>query len=97
MEMITQKTVEALAAASGVVKEEVAKVVEALEALQTDPSVGEVRHNPATGDVAVFVRQYAETYWSVVSVDDRHWVETDVVGWDVLVNPAKAEASPAKV
>jgi hypothetical protein len=88
---MNQKTINAVAKQTGVTKDEVAKVVEALEALQTDPAVGEVRHNPVTGDVAVYVRQYGETYWSVVSTDDRHWVETDVLGWDVLVDPAKAE------
>jgi hypothetical protein len=91
---MSEKTVSAVAKETGVTKDDVAKVVEALEALQTDPVVGEVRHNPATGDVAIFVRQYGETYWSVVSVEDRHWVEADTVGWDVLVDPAKTEAAP---
>jgi hypothetical protein len=89
---MNQKTISAVAKETGVTKDDVTKVVEALEALQTDPVVGEVRHNPATGDVAIFVRQYGETYWSVVSVEDRHWVEADTVGWDVLVDPAKTEA-----
>ncbi len=88
---MNQKTIDAVAAESGVTKDEVTRVVEALEALQTDPTVGQIRHNPATGDVAVYVRQYGETYWSVTSVDDRHWVETDVLGWDVLLDPAKTD------
>jgi hypothetical protein len=91
---MNQKTISAVAKETGVTKDEVAKVIQALEALQTDPAVGEVRHNPATGDVAIFVRQYGETYWSVVSVEDRHWVEADTVGWDVVVDPAKTEAAP---
>lgn len=86
-----ERIVEAVATESGVTKDEVAKVVEALEALTTDPAVGAIRHNPATGDVAIRVRQYAETYWRVVSPDDRNWVEPELVGWDVLVDPAKAE------
>jgi hypothetical protein len=90
--MISDKTIDAVAAESGVTKDEVAKVIQALESVQTDPAVGQVRHNPATGDVAIFVRQYGETYWSVVSVEDRHWVESDTVGWDVLVDPVKADA-----
>lgn len=85
------KTIEAIAAESGLTKDEVTKVVDALEGLQTDPAVGAIRHNPATGDVAIFVRQYGETYWRAVSPDDRNWVEQELVGWDVLVDPAKAE------
>lgn len=85
-----KKTVTAVAKQSGVTKDEVTKVLEALETLTVDPAVGTVAHNPATGDVAVFVRQYAETYWRVTSPDDRSWVEAKLVGWDVLVDPSKA-------
>jgi len=85
-----KKTVTAVAKESGVTKDEVTKVIEALEALAVDPAVGTVVHNPATGDVAVYVRQYAQTYWRVTSLDDRSWVETELLGWDVLVDPAKA-------
>jgi hypothetical protein len=55
--------------------------------------VGQVIRNPATGDVAVRVHQYAETYWRVTSTDDRSWIEADLVGWDVLLDPAKAETA----
>jgi hypothetical protein len=90
--------------------EDAAKVIAALEAVAVDAGVGTVLHNPATGDVALLVRQYAETYWRVVSVDDRTWTEFEpLVGWDVLhqaeavvttpgdaaVDPVEAEA-PAK-
>jgi hypothetical protein len=90
--------------------EDAAKVIAALEAAAVEAGVGTVVRNPANGDTAVFVRQYAETYWRVVSVDDRTWTEFEpLVGWDVLhqaeavvttpgdaaVDPVEAEA-PAK-
>lgn len=73
-------------------EEDQAKVIAALEAVTTDPPVGTVLRNPATGDVAVYVRQYAETYWRVVSPDDRNWIETEpLVGWDGLFKPEPVE------
>ena len=79
-------------------EEDAAKVVAALEALTTDPGLGTVLRNPATGDVAVFVRQYAETYWRVRSTDDRTWTEFEpLVGWDVLHEEAAAATLEAAV
>ena len=86
-----QKTVEAVVAQTGLTKEEVDKVAEALKDLRVEPAIGSVRYRPENGDVAVHVRQYGEVYWRVVSTDDRNWVETDVVGWDVLLDPVKEE------
>jgi hypothetical protein len=85
------QTVEAVAAQTGLTKDEVDKVAAALNELQSDPPVGRVIHRPENGDVAVRVRQYGETYWRVTSTDDRTWIEADLVGWDVLLDPAKAE------
>jgi hypothetical protein len=89
--MATKKQIETAVVAAGFTKDDLPKVLEALEAATTDPAVGTVICNPATGDVAVRVHQYAEMYWRVTSKDDRSWIEADLVGWDVLVDPAKAE------
>jgi hypothetical protein len=78
-------------AAADLDPEATAKVIAALEAVAVAQGVGTVLRNPATGDVALFVGQYAETYWRVYSTDDRTWIEADLVGWDVLLDPAKAE------
>jgi hypothetical protein len=76
---------EAALAAADIDPETTAKVIAALQAADVDPSVGTVLRNPANGDTALFVRQYTETYWRVVSVDDRSWtVFGPLVGWDVL-------------
>jgi hypothetical protein len=65
--------------------DDAAKVIAALEAVAVERGVGTVLHNPATGDVALRVRQYAETYWRVYSTDDRTWIETtNLAGWGVL-------------
>jgi hypothetical protein len=85
-------------------EEDAAKVIAAIDAVTTDPGVGTVLRDPATGDVAVFVRQYEETYYRVYSTDDRTWTEFEpLVGWDVLHEEAAAvtlegaeEAPPAK-
>jgi hypothetical protein len=78
--------------------EDQAKVIAALEALAVEPGVGTVLRNPATGDVALFVRQYAETYWRVYSTDDRTWTEFEpLVGWDVLHEEAAAATTPGEV
>jgi hypothetical protein len=75
--------------------EDAAKVIAALEAVAVEAGVGTVLHNPATGDVALRVRQYAETYWRVVSLDDRKWVETEpLAGWDVLHEEAAVATTP---
>jgi hypothetical protein len=72
-------------------EEDAAKVIEALEAVVTEPGVGTVLRDPATGDTAVCVRQYAETYWRVRSTDDRTWTLFEpLVGWDVLHEEAAA-------
>lgn len=79
-------------------EEDAAKVIAALEAVTTDPGVGTVLHNPATGDVALYVRQYEETYYRVYSPDDRTWIETEpLVGWDVLHEEAGAVTLEAAV
>jgi hypothetical protein len=75
--------------------EDAAKVVAALESATTDPGVGTVLRDPATGDVAVFVRQYAETYWRVYSTDDRTWTLFEpIVGWDVLFDAPAVVTTP---
>jgi hypothetical protein len=77
-------------------EEDAAKVIEALEAVATEPGVGTVLRN-ANGDVALFVRQYAETYWRVVSTDDRTWIETEpLVGWDVLHEATAVATTPGE-
>jgi hypothetical protein len=53
--------------------------------------------NPTNGDVALFVRQYAETYWRVYSTDDRTWTEFEpLVGWDVLHEAAAVVTTPGE-
>jgi hypothetical protein len=74
--------------------EEAAKVIAALEAVAVEAGVGTVLHNPATGDVALRVRQYAETYWRVYATDDRTWIEPELVGWDVLHEAAAVATTP---
>jgi hypothetical protein len=82
--MATKKELEAAVVAAGFTKADLPKVMEALAEATADPPVGHVVRNPATGDVAVRVRQYTEVYWRVTSKDDRSWIETSLVGWDVL-------------
>jgi hypothetical protein len=89
--MATKKDIEAAVVAAGFTKADLPKVMEALAEATTDPAVGQVIRNPATGDVAVRVHQYAETYWRVYATDDRTWIEPELVGWDVLMDPAEAE------
>jgi hypothetical protein len=75
--------------------EDATKVIAALEAVVTTPGVGTVLRDPATGDTAVCVRQYAETYWRVRSTDDRTWtVFEPIVGWDVLHEEAAVATTP---
>jgi hypothetical protein len=74
--------------------EDQAKVIAALEAVAVEQGVGTVLHNPATGDVALRVRQYAETYWRVYATDDRTWIEPEIVGWDVLHEAAAVATTP---
>jgi hypothetical protein len=83
--------IEAALAGADLDEETTAKVIAALEAVAVDAGVGTVLHNPATGDVALLVRQYDEVYWRVYSTDDRTWIEAELLGWDVLLDPAKAE------
>jgi hypothetical protein len=76
-------------------EEDATKVIEAVEAVTVTPGVGTVLRDPATGDVAVYVRQYAETYWRVRSTDDRTWTLFEpIVGWDVLHEEAVAVTAP---
>jgi hypothetical protein len=89
--MATKKQLEAAVVAAGFTKADLPKVMEALADATTDPAVGTILRNPATGDVAVRVHQYTEMYWRVTSTDDRSWVEAELLGWDVLHDPAKAE------
>jgi hypothetical protein len=91
--MATKKDIEAAVVAAGFTKADLPAVMEALAAATSDPAVGQVIRNPATGDIAVRVHQYTEMYWRVTSKDDRSWIETDLVGWDVLLDPAKAETA----
>jgi hypothetical protein len=72
------------------------KVLAALEAVAVEQGVGTVLRNPATGDVALFVGQYAETYWRVYSTDDRTWIEPELVGWDVLHEAAAVVTTPGE-
>jgi hypothetical protein len=94
--MATKKQLEAATVKAGFTKEDLPKVLEALEAATVDPAVGTVIHNPATGDVAVRVHQYAEMYWRVTSTDDRSWVETSLVGWDTLHEEAAVVTTPGE-
>ncbi len=76
-------------------EEDATKVIEAIEAVTVTPGVGTVLRDPATGDTAVCVRQYAETYWRVRSTDDRTWtVFEPIVGWDVLHEEAAVATTP---
>jgi hypothetical protein len=93
---MNKQTVAAVAKESGVTKDEVTKVLEALEAVTVEPAVGTIVRNPATGDVAVYVRQYAETYWRVYATDDRTWIEPELVGWDVLHEAAAVATTPGE-
>jgi hypothetical protein len=89
--MATKKDIEAAVVAAGFTKDDLPAVMEALAEATSDPAVGQVIRNPATGDVALRVHQHAETYWRVYSTDDRTWIEAELLGWDVLLDPAKAE------
>ena len=81
---------------AGLSEEDTAKVIAALEAVTTTPVVGTVLRNPATGDVAVYVRQYAESYYRVYATDDRTWTEFEpLVGWDVLYDAPATVTTPA--
>jgi hypothetical protein len=91
--MATKKDIEAAVVAAGFTKADLPKVMEALAEATSDPAVGQVIRNPATGDVALRVHQHAETYWRVYSTDDRTWIEAELLGWDVLLDPAKAETA----
>jgi hypothetical protein len=76
-------------------EEDAAKVLAALEAVTTDPAVGTVLRHPNSGDVALHVRQYDQTYWRIYSTDDRTWIETEpLVGWDVLHEAAAVVTTP---
>jgi hypothetical protein len=89
--------IEAALAAADIDPETTTKVIEALEAVAVDPGVGTVLRHPETGDVATYVRQYAETYWRVVSADDRTWTEFEpLVGWDVLHEEAAVATTPGE-
>ena len=86
---------EAALSDAGLDAETTAKVVAALEAVAVEPGVGTVLRNPATGDVAVYVRQYAEMYWRIRSTDDRTWTEFEpIVGWDVLYDAPATVTTP---
>lgn len=91
--MATKKDIEAAVVAAGFTKDDLPAVMEALAAATSDPAVGQVIRNPATGDIAVRVHQYAEMYWRVTSTDDRSWIEAELLGWDVLLDPVKAETA----
>jgi hypothetical protein len=89
--------IEAALAAADIDPETAAKVVAALEAVAVEPGVGTVLRNPENGNVATYVRQYAETYWRVVSADDRTWTEFEpLVGWDVLHEEAAVATTPGE-
>jgi hypothetical protein len=89
MDAATQNVIKA-----NLTDEEAAKVIAALEAAAVESGVGTVLHNPATGDLALRVRQYAETYWRVYATDDRTWIEPELVGWDVLHEVAAVATTP---
>jgi hypothetical protein len=76
-------------------EEDAAKVKAALQDLAVDPGVGAVLRNPSTGDVALRVGQYAETYWRIYATDDRTWIEKEpLVGWDVLFDAPAVVTTP---
>jgi hypothetical protein len=88
--------IEAALAGAELDEETTTKVLAALEAVAVEQGVGTVLHNPATGDVALRVRQYAETYWRVYATDDRTWIEPELVGWDVLHEAAAVVTTPGE-
>ena len=89
------KTVEVINATLS--PEDAAKVVAALDAVAVEPGVGTVLRHPNSGDVATFVRQYEETYYRVVSTDDRTWTEFEpLVGWDVLHEAVAVVTTPGE-
>jgi hypothetical protein len=89
------KTVEVINATLS--PEDAAKIVAALDAVVVEPGVGTVLRHPNSGDVALYVRQYDETYWRVYATDDRTWVETEpLVGWDVLHEAAAVVTTPGE-
>ncbi len=88
--------IEAALAGADLDEETTAKVIAALEAVAVDAGVGTVLHNPATGDVALLVRQYDEVYWRVYATDDRTWIEPELVGWDVLHEAAAVVTTPGE-
>jgi hypothetical protein len=94
--MATKKDIEAAVVAAGFTKDDLPKVLAALDDLTTDPGVGTVVREPNTGFVAMYVRQYAETYWRVYSTDDRTWIEQEIVGWDVLHEAAAVVTTPGE-
>jgi hypothetical protein len=76
-------------------EEDAAKVKAALEAVAVEPGVGTVLRHPNSGDIALYVRQYDQTYWRIYATDDRTWVETEpLVGWDVLHEAAAVATTP---
>ena len=78
-------------------EEDAAKVKAALEAVVVEPGVGTVLRHPNSGDVALHVRQYDQTYWRIYSTDDRTWIETEpLVGWDVLHEAAAVVTTPGE-
>jgi hypothetical protein len=82
---------------AGLSEEDTAKVIAALEAVTTTPGVGTVLRNPATGDVATYVREYGETYWRVRATNDRTWIETQpIVGWDTLYDAPATVTTPGE-
>ena len=87
--------IEAVINSAGLSEEDAAKVIAALEAVATAPGVGTVLRNPATGDVATYVREYGETYWRVRATNDRTWTEFEpIVGWDVLYDAPATVTTP---
>jgi hypothetical protein len=77
--------------------EDAAKVKAALEAVAVEPGIGTVLRHPNSGDVALHVRQYDQTYWRIYSTDDRTWIETEpLVGWDVLHEAAAVVTTPGE-
>jgi hypothetical protein len=89
------KTVEVINATLS--PEDAAKIVAALDAVAVEPGVGTVLRHPNSGDVALHVRQYDQTYWRIYSTDDRTWIETEpLVGWDVLHEAAAVVTTPGE-
>jgi hypothetical protein len=77
--------------------DQVREVLGALAQIQSDPEVGMVLRDPASGAVALRVSEYGQVYWRVVDLRDKSWIETEpLVGWDVLHEAVAVVTTPGE-